>query len=1142
MSRGWNLGGVWYNQLLCLEASLGGPAWHLVRQGNDGPRFLLQYWEPSPLEHELDQLKHEHLQQIQAANPRDPLRTHFGVEEGRTWLLQELQGEPLGDQWLNFSQEQRSSLLATLERALEATPFGRFLHGEAIGLGAGRLTLPRVLGAAPRTFSELKASLEAMPCPEGGPQDCPWEAPPNLTLLGPLPIRGRIQELTYLKSLMFGQRAGSITERVVVIQGEEGLGKDLLAAYATAAAETEGIWVSGLDIRREESPGHFLGRLLQEIIQGTEAEFYAQDPEVARTLASHMECFSFLRGARKQVVPLPQVEAAELSGAIALLRFAQERHPRLILLRCVDRADNDLLALLKDLIRGSRLPWLLTANNGGPTRTARPLLGPLSQDPDVAILNLKRLEDLDLRATLEDLLQPHDLPEPLAQELCRASLGNAGILRNLLERAQLEGALVWEGGRWRAPQGKPLSLLANPEMLSEILTGRFRRLPPAPTLLARLLALGDDSVSLSALGCAVGLAGEPLEEALQALQNGKFVQVVDGRAFAASPQIRDLALGGLHPGEIKRLAKVLLKAIEEESRGPVLSVRLQSYASDAPTALARVMEAIEQPPPGPSEAEIIVRQTLALAPNPAQRARLWEFLADSWTRSTIRGRIRPSQLKGRSPYEWALASLDQALDGDDDTFDMDCLPQRARTLRKKAFLELRLRRMEQAEHTARRAQALLMDHLFHEEQTRLRLALGRGYFFKGHISKAVRHFEEGKLLVDRVEQRESHAERAGLLLDLGQIQLERGQFQGALASLCAAQRILEHDQDHRRLVGVFLTLGLTHLALGQPQLARQCQAKALGSAQAQDDIELIADCHLAMGIVSSLGQDLGNALGLLDRALEGYDLLNDRWRTCRALLWKARTLACLGDFLGAEHLLLELTCPGMPVSAQEEGEYFFIQAEILGFQGAWIDAARTYQEAAESCRGFGMVWRTLLAQVRRLQVLALLLETSPRSPEAEWSLLESLKGPIENSGSRWLELEWHYAHALLLSDPASSETQASEAMRAWGEVLSGARELQHTALILDACAQGARLLLQLAEKLGARSKIQEAFSSLQELWSRVPEAYGQQFLSRSDLHRFRVTVESAGLRFILPERLEQVLEGTPSPFSALAGTTTQETP
>nr|WP_320133110.1 hypothetical protein [uncultured Holophaga sp.] len=1108
MSRGWHLGGVWYSHVSDLASLPGGASWHLVRRGEQGTRCLLQHWEPAPRGTEQDQIKHDYLQQIQDADGGDPFHSSFGACDGRLWTLQELPGESLAKAWSSLPLHQRESLTAGLRSHLAASRTPRLLHPEVIALTRRGPVLPWVLGAPPLSLDTLLAQLEDLP-----PQDTPLreafpEGAPELAPESALPIRGRSQELTYLKSLMFGLGSGTSQERIIIIQGEEGLGKDRLAAYAAAAAETEGIRVDSLEMLREESPGHFLSRLLENLIQGQEAEFYAGHPELARALASRVESFSFLRSTRRPPRPLPQVEPAELSAAQTLMGFVRSRQPRMVLLRGVDRAGTELLSLLKELIRNTPLPWLLVVSNGGPIRTARPLLGPLSQDPDVAILNLKRLADDDLRAVLDDLLGPHELPESMALDLCRASLGNAGLLRNLLERAQLDGALLWSRDRWRAVPGRPLSLEVSPDLLSGILSGRFRRLPPPAALLVRFAALGDDSISLSALGRAVGLAGEPLEEALQALVSGHFIQILDGRASPLGPEVRELALGGIPPAETKRLAGTLLRALQEESRSPVLSVRLQSYASDAPTALARVMEAIEQPPPSPGEAEAIVRQTLALSPTPAQRARLWEFLADAWVHSTIRGRVPSGRFEGHSPYELALDSLDRALQ---EGGSLGPLTQRARALRKKAFLELRLRRIEQAEHTARKAQSLLMDHLFHEEQARLRLALGRGFLFRGHVSQAARHLEEGRLLAERVEQRESHIERAGLLLDLGRIQMERCQFQGALGSLLAAQRVLEHSQDHRRLVGVLLALAQTHFAKGEPREARHCADQAMAAARAQDDLELIADCQACLGIMASVQQDLDRALACLEEAEEGYQRLCDRAATARAGLWKARTLACLGEPVLSEHLLLELSGSGDPLSAQEQGERLFLQAEILDFRGTWEDAARVYAEAADCYRGFGLGWRELLSRLRRLQARARLLDPEPG---VLLSCLEDLKEPSAQSGSRWVLLEWHLAKALILAIPG--HLRPADSLRAWSEVLASARELERTALVLESCTQGACLLQHQGEALGAQAKIQEACTSFQELWGRVPAAFGPGFLGRPDLNRFRLAVESIGMETPFP--------------------------
>lgn len=134
------------------------------------------------------------------------------------------------------------------------------------------------------------------------------------------------------------------------------------------------------------------------------------------------------------------------------------------------------------------------------------------------------------------------------------------------------------------------------------------------------------------------------------------------------------------------------------------------------------------------------------------------------------------------------------------------------------------------------------------------------------------------------------------------------------------------------------------------------------------------------------------------------------------------------------------------------------------------------------------------------------------APEQGWAILENLKGPVEGSGSRWLDLEWHRAHALLLSTVPATEA-VLELLAAWSEVQAAARDLQFPALILEASAEGAQLLLQRGEKLGARARMQDAFPSFQQLWARLPEGQESSFLGREDLHRFRQTVEAVGLRF-----------------------------
>jgi hypothetical protein len=215
----------------------------------------------------------------------------------------------------------------------------------------------------------------------------------------------------------------------------------------------------------------------------------------------------------------------------------------------------------------------------------------------------------------------------------------------------------------------------------------------------------------------------------------------------------------------------------------------------------------------------------------------------------------------------------------------------------------------------------------------------------------------------------------------------------------------------------------------------------------------------------------------------------------------------------------------------ERGDLLFLQGEVADFRNAWTDAARLYQDAARMFEGAGFTWRGHLSRLREIQaVVSSLARGSNGEPlQRAWSMLESLKTPVEGSGSRWLELEWYRAHVmLLLATTGEEETIAVECLTALGEMTAAARELGFPALALEANVLGARQLLGRGERLGARAKLQDAFSSFVELWSEVPVEHEMAFLGRPDIHRYQQAVEEAGLRFTLPERVEPLADWTPT--------------
>ena len=103
-----------------------------------------------------------------------------------------------------------------------------------------------------------------------------------------------------------------------------------------------------------------------------------------------------------------------------------------------------------------------------------------------------------------------------------------------------------------------------------------------------------------------------------------------------------------------------------------------------------------------------------------------------------------------------------------------------------------------------------------------------------------------------------------------------------------------------------------------------------------------------------------------------------------------------------------------------------------------------------------------------------------------------------------------------------------ESLTALGAMLAAAREMRFPAEVLEASALGAVQLLRRGESLGARSRLQDAFSCFQELWSKVPESEEMAFLGRPDIHQFKEAVEAVGLRFTIPERVDALADWTPT--------------
>jgi tetratricopeptide (TPR) repeat protein len=1117
-----------------LGAADAGCAWHLVRRDGEGPRCLLQLWEAPPPA-VLDQLREAFLQRFSRAEALDPGPCHLGCDGTRAWFLQELGGLPLDGLWGRADAADRAGIRARLVQALAGSRVPRLLLPGLVRFAAGRVLAPRVLGLAqaPWDGAGLLARLDQMgPAgPGGGPR--PWAEPPDLADRAWLPLDGRAQELTYLKSLMFGLGAALPMERVVLLLGEAGLGHDPMCDWAAAAAETEGLWVTSLELFPGERAGTLLERLLQALLSGLEADLYAARPTVARALARRVANFAFLGGGRLAPGDRP-LEAAERHAALEAIGFAQAWHPRLVVLRGLDRGAEEVPELLEELVLAGRVPWILAAADPGRNPELNACLERLGRHPVSATVVLKRLEDADLLQVLERILGAHALPAGFLAQLAAACLGNPGLLRSILEQARAQGLLLWRDGAWRCAPDRAAELAVEPDLVAGVLEGRLGRLSAEAQAVVRCLALADGPLDAVGLGQVLDLDGDGLEAALQAAVAGRLALVAGGAVRVAGPLVRNLVLDRMCGPEQASAARLLLRLLGAQGGRVLLAVRLQALAQDRATALAQAIQAIQSLHPGrrdgarvaPEAAERVVWEALALDPDPGQEARLWEFLADAWEDGVGEPRAAeagadPASAPGGAPAAGlaALAAMDRAIQALGALAGWKEEEHSARLHRKRALLALRLRRPAEAQASLATAAALLADHPFHPEQPRMRLAAGRLGRAQGDLPRAMAALDEGLDLSRRLGTDPGHPDQAALLLELSLAQGEAARGPEALAALEGLYQQAEQAGDPWLLARVLDGLGRVRAGLGQTAQACADLEAALGLAGSMGRHGLQAACALRLGICLSWRQLLGPALDHLARALAGFERLGDRAGAARARIWQARDHAALGDHGLAELMLLQGadTATGL-LRPGEQAERAFLDAELAGFRDHWGEARRHYHSAANRFAHAGMAWGERLARLRGIQAEAQeLADTRPGELQLAWGRLQLLQAAVAQAGSPWLELEWRRALAHLLAAEGLGAARPERAVQAWGEVLAGARQLQFPAMALEAAARGSELLLGLGERLGARSRILDALPAAMELWAHLPEGAGPAFLVRSDIHGFRQAAAKAGVPVAWPD-------------------------
>ena len=446
MSQGLHLGGRWYVPVLDLGIGREGCGWQVFKDEEDGLPLGAPDVVSPPIGPGVPTSSGKPTSSSsRAPEPIDPPACRFGSDKERAWFLQGLMEPPLGEAWSQWSGCFPGSIPALAagspREGLPSSPAASRGH-----LGAG--------GADPRPQGDRRSPGRLGGVPGGAAQG--WRRAGGFPGLGayagprgqagcPHPGARTGADLPSSPSC-WAFRPRRPWSASSCSRARRGWGCTSWPAGPRPWPRRNPSGSGNSMSMHGERAGAFLGRMLQGLLAGFEADLYASSPGTARTLSRRLPTFAFLHGGRR----LPEdaaVEPKELLAALQILAFLAAIQPRMIQIRCLERADTELQAILRELVTGSKVAWCLCATLSGAGQQAKGLFTPLRSHASAAFLNLNRLEDHDLLDLMDDLLQPNCLDSAFRAEVCQASLGNPGMLHRILENAQMEGALAWAKDR-----------------------------------------------------------------------------------------------------------------------------------------------------------------------------------------------------------------------------------------------------------------------------------------------------------------------------------------------------------------------------------------------------------------------------------------------------------------------------------------------------------------------------------------------------------------------------------------------------------------------------------------------------------------------------------------------------------------------
>jgi serine/threonine protein kinase/predicted ATPase len=817
---------------------------------------------------------------------------------------------------------------------------------------------------------------------------------------------------------------------VVLLGGEEGVGKTRLAAEVVRRARSRGALVlsGSSSFKRSDGrvggsgpPLHIFAPVFRQIadasLEGADVGVEDLTLRRAKVLAPYAPFLAKLALAECSDPPsqLPPEEARlrvfhtlwEYIGS-----FTNERETVLVLddLEC---ADGLSVAALRFLLRrgfGGR-SWLVlglyTAEYVGDW------LAEFQEIPGVPSVRLDPLSEQDVHGVVEEMMGLADVPRALMPFVLEYSQGNPLFVSTCIRSAVDNGFLgLDEDGRWLWSRGRTAEMLVAPApiRLQTMVNLRLETLNSALQEVCRTLAIFGLEAEVD-LVRQVGKFEEGfLFEALDVMEERGVVQSVNpNRVRFLHPVFREtvektmasdelIRRHGLVAEELSRMAvegrevdraqiawhweRANEKARARDAYWHAGKEAARRYAYlDARKSYERGFSLC-----GRRSRRIVLRE-LEFVQEVLVPQRLHEEIsrwcekiiegtaAAAWPRQRLEGlRLRGASALSLGRYREARTDLHRAVEGFRAERDQDgtCL-----TLRALAGLEMREGQMEEAEHCLQQA----------------RIA-----------AKAT-----GNALAE-----------AGVLADLALHAYQCRDFSASLGFLERALPYFREGDEVHETVRSLMHQGLAHDALGQWNLAVACHSEALELCSATGNRRYEAKILGNLSIVWSKRGETNQALDAQRRALEIFAEAGDRKSVGVVLVNMGATWSTSGDFVEASSCYQQALEVHRVFGDRRREANTLGKMAVLSLRcGELDDAARLFDRSMEIYKTVDKPEGLATVQVARARMLRLVRE----GDEAGTALAEAMSW-CEHSGREHWELlvRFEMAHLALVDGESVTDT------------------------------------------------------------------------------------------------------------------------